>query len=65
MELMGVARVAVARSFAPFEIYTVAGLIYLSITYGILYIFKKVEFRLSGHLRDRKDDGVAVDAALR
>jgi octopine/nopaline transport system permease protein/arginine/ornithine transport system permease protein len=53
MDLTGVARVIVARSFAVYEIYITAGIIYLIVTYGILWIFGKVEFRLSGHLRDR------------
>jgi len=66
MDLTGVARVIAARSFAIYELYITAGIIYLIVTYGILFVFRKAEFRLSGHLRDRKDNGVAVeDAALR
>jgi octopine/nopaline transport system permease protein/arginine/ornithine transport system permease protein len=66
MDLTGVARVAAARSFAIYEIYITAGVIYLIVTYGILYVFKKAEFRMSGHLRDRKDAGIAAEgAALR
>lgn len=57
MDLTGVARVIVARSFAVYELYITAGIIYLVLTYGILWIFKKVEFRLSGHLRDRPLQG--------
>ena len=64
MDLTGVARVIAARSFAFYELYITAGAIYLVITYGILFIFKKVEFRLSGHLRDRKDTAVVVDGAV-
>jgi octopine/nopaline transport system permease protein/arginine/ornithine transport system permease protein len=45
------------------EIYITAGIIYLIVTYGILYIFKKVEYRLSGHLRERKDTGMAAESA--
>lgn len=66
MDLTGVARVAAARSFAIYEIYITAGAIYLIVTYGILYVFKKAEFRISGHLRDRKDTVIAAEgAALR
>jgi octopine/nopaline transport system permease protein/arginine/ornithine transport system permease protein len=65
MDLTGVARVAAARSFAIYEIYITAGLIYLVFTYGILFIFKKVEFRWSGHLRARTDDSLSEGAALR
>ena len=65
MDLTGVARVIAARSFAIYELYITAGIIYLIVTYGILFVFKKVEFRLSGHLRDRKDEGLTESAALR
>ena len=64
MDLTGVARVIAARSFAIYELYITAGAIYLVVTYGILFIFKKVEFRLSGHLRDRKEAEVAVDGVV-
>ncbi len=53
LDLTGIARIVVARSFAVYEIYLTAALIYLVITYGILWIFKRVEFRLFGHLRPR------------
>lgn len=53
MDLTGVARVIVARSFDVYEIYITAGILYLVITYGILWGFKAVEHRVSGHLRER------------
>lgn len=53
MDLTGVARVIVARSFDVYEIYITAGILYLCITYGILWVFKAVEHRVSGHLRER------------
>ena len=59
MDLTGVARVIVARSFAVYEIYITAGLIYLAVTYGILWAFRRVEFRLGGHLRERPDADAA------
>jgi hypothetical protein len=34
----------------------VAGMMYLIITYGVLWVFRAVEHRLSGHLRGRPDD---------
>ncbi len=51
MDLTGVARVIAARTFDIYELYITAGLLYLCVTYGILYVFKKVEYRWSGHLR--------------
>jgi ABC-type arginine/histidine transport system permease subunit len=63
MDLTGVARVIVARTFDVYEIYITAGLMYLVVTYGILWIFKTVEHRLSGHMRDRKDSGAEIAEA--
>jgi octopine/nopaline transport system permease protein/arginine/ornithine transport system permease protein len=53
MDLTGVARVIISRSFATFEVWIFVGLMYLLISYAILYVFKKVEYRLMGHLRER------------
>jgi len=53
LDLTGIARIIVARTFAVYEIYIAAAILYLIVTYGILYIFNKVEHRLSGHLRER------------
>lgn len=58
MDLTGVARVIAARSFAFYELYLAAAVLYLIVTYGILYVFKKVEHRWSGHLRQRDDDDI-------
>ena len=64
MDLTGVARVIVARTFDVYEIYITAGIMYLVITYGILWVFKAVEHRLSGHLRGRPDDKHSMAEAL-
>ncbi len=61
LDLTGIARIIVARSFAVYEIYITAGIIYLIITYGILWIFKRVEFSVSGHLRERPGASVVVE----
>lgn len=53
MDLTGVARVLISRSFAAFEIWIFVGAIYCAISYAILYAFQLLEFRWSGHLRDR------------
>jgi ABC-type arginine/histidine transport system permease subunit len=55
MDLTGIARVVVARTFDVYEIYITAGLIYLTVTYGILGVFRSTEYLLSGHLRDRPE----------
>src|SRR5262245_35674674 len=53
MDLPGVARVIIALTFAPYEIFITIAVIYLAITYLIDFGFRAVEHRLSGHLRDR------------
>ena len=65
MDLTGVARTIVARTFDVYEIYITAGLLYLAVTYGVLWVFRLVEHRLSGHLREREDPAAAVRDALR
>jgi His/Glu/Gln/Arg/opine family amino acid ABC transporter permease subunit len=64
MDLTGVTRVVIARSFEPYKMFIAAGLVYLVMTYGVLFVFRKVEFWLSGHLRDRPDDAVETAANL-
>ncbi len=56
LDLMGIARIIVARSFAVYEIFITAGILYLIVTYAVLFAFRKVEHGLSGHLRDRVDE---------
>lgn len=51
MDLTGIARVLISRSFAVYEIWIFVGLLYLAISYGMLYGFRWLEHRWSGHLR--------------
>ncbi len=55
MDLTGVARVIISRSFAVYEVWIFVLLIYVAISYGIIGAFGKIEHRLSGHLRDRPE----------
>ena len=50
MDITGVARVIAARSFAFYELFITAALIYLVLVYGLIYVFKKVENRILGYL---------------
>ena len=59
MDLTGIGRVIIAESFRTFEVWIFVGLCYLAMSYGILYLFKRLEYRLSAHLRE----GPAVAAA--
>ncbi len=62
LDLTGVARIIVARSFAVYEIYITAAVLYLIVTYAMLWAFRKLEHRWSGHLRDRVDLGEGFTA---
>lgn len=50
MDITGVARVIAARSFAFYELFITAALIYLVLVYGVIFIFKRVEDKLLRHL---------------
>ena len=53
LDLTGVAGRMVAKTFAVYELYIAAALIYLVLTFTVTRIFKWMEFRFSGHLRER------------
>ena len=53
MEITGIARAIVSRTFAPFEIFIVAGAIYLTINFLVTRAIKYAEWRLTPYLRDR------------
>jgi His/Glu/Gln/Arg/opine family amino acid ABC transporter permease subunit len=54
MDITGVARVLSARTFAFYELFIAAAIIYLILVYGVLFVFRKIEHRISGHLQDAK-----------
>jgi octopine/nopaline transport system permease protein/arginine/ornithine transport system permease protein len=62
MDLTGVARAIIARSFAVYEIYITIALMYLAATYALVWLFRRVEYRLSGHLRERPATGLGAAA---
>ncbi|MCA0000209.1 MULTISPECIES: ABC transporter permease [unclassified Mesorhizobium] len=51
MELTGAANTIVARTFAPYELFITAALIYLTITYVLTTALRALEYRLSRHTR--------------
>ena len=51
MDLTGVARVIIARTFSPYELFISIGIVYLVLTYVTLWIFRQFEHRLYRHLR--------------
>ncbi|MFP6688950.1 MAG: ABC transporter permease subunit [Alphaproteobacteria bacterium] len=51
LDITGVARVIVARTFAPYELFLLAAIFYLALTLVIVRTLKYAEWRLSPHLR--------------
>ncbi len=50
MDITGVAREIAARSFAFYEIFLTAAVLYLIIVYGLLWVFRRIENRINAHL---------------
>jgi His/Glu/Gln/Arg/opine family amino acid ABC transporter permease subunit len=51
MDLTGVTRVVSARSFAFYEMFIAAALIYLALVYGVLFVFRRIERRILAHIQ--------------
>ncbi|MEM1400480.1 MAG: ABC transporter permease [Pseudomonadota bacterium] len=51
MEVTGIARAEVSRTFAPYEIWTAAAILYLTINFLITRAVHALEWRLSPHMR--------------
>ena len=60
LDLTGVARIIVARSFEPYKLYITAGLMYLAMSYFFILLSRFIERRLSGHMRERPASGRAL-----
>ncbi|ACN14335.1 ABC-type arginine/histidine transport system, permease component [Desulforapulum autotrophicum HRM2] len=50
MDITGVARVVSARSFAFYELFITAAVIYLILVYGLIFVFKRIERKITAHL---------------
>jgi His/Glu/Gln/Arg/opine family amino acid ABC transporter permease subunit len=51
LDVTGVARTIIARTFAPIELFLAAGAVYLALTAGVARLVAAAERRLSPHLR--------------
>lgn len=51
LDLTGMARTIIARTYMPVEIFLAAGLIYLAITFVFVQLFRLLERRLGRHLQ--------------
>ena len=54
VDLFGAAKIVNSRHFVPFESFITAGFFYLCLTFIIVLLFKKLEFRWYAHLRPRE-----------
>lgn len=52
MDITGVARVIAARSFAFYELFLTAAVIYLILVYAVIFVFKKIEKKINAHLSE-------------
>lgn len=64
MEVTGIARSIMSKTFAYFEIFIVAGAIYLAINFLVTQGVRWLEWRLSPHLRDMPAPTVPAATAI-
>ncbi len=51
LDLTGMARTIIARTYTPVEIFLAAGVIYLALSLVVIWLFRFVERRHNAHLR--------------
>ncbi len=56
MDMTGVARVIIAKTFAPYELFLTIAVIYVAVSYFIIWLFNIWERRLMRHLGERPAD---------
>lgn len=59
LDLTGVARIIIARSFSPYEIFITIAVVYLALTYITLWMLRRIENRLYRHQRSHANTSVA------
>jgi octopine/nopaline transport system permease protein len=64
MEVTGIAHRLISETFRAIEVFVVAGAIYLAINFAITRLVRRLEWRLSPHLRDAPRATSAASAAL-
>jgi His/Glu/Gln/Arg/opine family amino acid ABC transporter permease subunit len=53
LDLTGISRQLISKTYAVYEFYLTAAAMYLVMTYALVYLFKVWEKRMSGHLQER------------
>ena len=64
MEVTGIAHRLISETFRAIEVFVVAGAIYLTVNFLITRLVRRLEWRLSPHLRDAPRSTSAASAAL-
>jgi arginine/ornithine transport system permease protein len=54
IDITGAARIINSRFYSPYEAFLTAAVFYLCLTFSIIWVIKKLEFRWSAHLRPQK-----------
>lgn len=54
VDLTGAARVVNSRYYSPYEAYITAAVFYMALTFILVWLFKKLEFKWFAHLRPRE-----------
>ncbi|RTZ99576.1 MAG: amino acid ABC transporter permease [Deltaproteobacteria bacterium] len=60
IDITGAARIINSRYYSPYEAFLTAAAFYLCLTFSILWVIKKLEFRWSAHLRPQETDMAEV-----
>jgi len=53
VDLTGAARIVNSRYYSPYEAYLTVAVFYMAITFTLVWLFKKLEFKWLAHLRPR------------
>lgn len=61
LDLTGMARIVIARTWSPYEFFVTIGIVYLLLTYGVIWCFARFERYLYRHL---KREGVRAGVHL-
>ncbi len=62
IDITGAARIINSRYYSPYEAFLTAAVIYMSITFTIVFFIKKLEKRWHAHLQPQSTDQPAIEA---
>ena len=62
VDILGVARIINSRYYSPYEAFLTAALLYMSITFLIVFLIKKLENRWHAHLQPQESTQTVIEA---